>query len=198
MPELTASTPETPRWQPLTGGSAIWIFMTVEVVTFGGFLLWHAATWRSQPEVFAAAQAHLDLGSGVLGTVLLLLGSWAAYQGVLSNARGYHQETAGWLLAASLGGVAFTVNKIWEWIPHWDEGLTLSSDAFWFTYFFLTQLHVMHVIPGVVILAVLAWRSAHGAYGPENALSVEAGAAYWHLVDVIWILLFTIVYAMHP
>ncbi|MCB9765208.1 MAG: cytochrome c oxidase subunit 3 [Alphaproteobacteria bacterium] len=189
---------QAPRWAPLTGGEAIWIFMTVELVTFGGFLLWHAATWRTRPEVFAEARAHLDLRSGVLGTLLLLLGSWAAYQGVLSNALGRTRAAAGWLLAASLGGVAFTINKIIEWVPHWQEGLSLSTDAFWFTYFFLTQLHVMHVVPGIVILAVLAWRSARGAYGPDNALSVEAGAAYWHLVDVIWILLFTVVYVMHP
>ncbi len=187
-----------PRWQPLTGGTAVWVFMGVEVVTFGMFLVWHAAAWRSDPAAFAAAQQHLDLGSGVLGTIILLAGSWCAYQGVLANAAARPLTTARWLAAGSVAGLAFTVNKVSEWIPHLREGIGLSSGDFWFSYLFLTQMHLMHVIPGAAILAVLAWRARRGDYGPDEALPVEAGAAFWHLVDVVWILLFSVLYAMHP
>lgn len=194
LPEPT-ETAIAARWQPLVGGTVIWVFMTVEVLTFGMFLLWHAASWRQDPAGFAAAQAHLDVASGALGTVLLVLGSAAAYLAVLARERGANRRAAGWLLAGAGMGVLFTLNKLREYAPHLAAGLSLSSHPFWFSYYFLTFLHLLHVIAGVVVFCVLAWRARRGTLALQP---IEAGAAYWHLVDVIWLLLFSILYGMHP
>lgn len=188
----------SPRPQSLTGGTAVWIFMTVEVVTFGMFLLAFAWGWREQGEVYRAAQALLHPGSGARGTAILLVGSWFAYQGVLDNHAGRARATAGWLGAAAVAGILFSVNKIVEYSSPELADVTLSTSAFWFSYLFLTGLHLLHVLGGVLALAWIARGAARGEFGPERALTVEMVAAYWHLVDLIWVLLFPILYVMHP
>jgi len=193
-----ASRPAEPRWQHLTGGTAIWIFMTLEVATFGMFFLWFAWSWGGRADVYAESQALLDVGSGLLGTALLLVGSWAAYQGVLANAADRSRATAGWFGAGAAAGVLFSLNKLLEYAAHADHGITLSTNGFWFAYLFLTKLHLLHVIGGVGALLVIGTRAARGRYGARNALTVEAVAAYWHLVDVIWIFLFPLLYVVSP
>ncbi len=185
------------RWHPLTGGNAVWLFMGIEVATFGMFLLAHAWGWSGREEIYAASQARLHVDSAVLGTVLLLVGSGFAYQAVLATAR-RPRAAAGWLAATALTGVAFSVNKVFEYASPELAGVTLSTNGFWFSYLFVTGLHLAHVLGGVGILAWLAARVRRGVPGPETALHVEAAAAYWHLVDVTWLLVFPILYLMHP
>lgn len=188
---------------PLTGGTAVWVFMAVEVVTFSLFLLVFAAGWRAQPDVYAAAQALLHPDSGLRGTVLLMLGSGTAYGAVVAN-RGDQVggAAARWttfaLALTALLGVAFSVNKVLEYRSPSLAGVSLSTSPFWFTYLFLTGLHLLHVVGGVLAFGWLAVRANAGAYGAERPETVEAAAAYWHLVDVVWLLVFPVVYLMHP
>ena len=184
------------EYRPLTGGTAVWVFMAVEVVTFGAFLVGHAWGWRADSAVYAAAQARLHPSSALRGTALLLVGSWCAYEAVLANAA--RRSAAPWLVGGAVTGAAFCANKLAEYASPWLVGVSLSSGGFWFGYLFLTVLHLLHVVGGVVAMLVLAWRAHAGAYGPSNALPIEAGAAYWHLIDIIWLLLFPILYLMHP
>lgn len=186
---------ESRRWAPLSGGVAVWVFMTVEVVTFGMFLVAFAWGWRGAPDAFAEAQAALHPHSALRGTVLLLVGSGLAYQAVCAAADGRHRATAGWLLAAAASGLAFSVNKVLEYADPALAGVTLSTNGFWFSYLFLTALHLLHVLGGVVGLPWVAWRASRGE---ASLLSVEGAAAYWHLVDVVWLLLFPTLYLMHP
>ncbi|MCK6504881.1 cytochrome c oxidase subunit 3 [Myxococcota bacterium] len=191
----SADTLSPPRWRPLTGGTAVWVFMTVELVTFGMFLLGHAWGWRSEPDAYRQGQALLHPASGLRGTVLLLLGSGLAYQGVLAFEESRRRASAAWLLAAAAAGLAFAVNKVLEYADPALADVTLSTSTFWFGYLFLTGLHLLHVLGGVAVLPWLAWRAWQGQ---AEALTVQAGAAYWHLVDVIWVLLFPILYLMQP
>ena len=196
-PAAAAPSHLQPRWQPLTGGTAIWIFMGVEVFTFGMFLLGHSWGWRSEPMVYAESQALLHPASGVRGTLLLLLGSGLAYLGVLSNHGGRLRASSWWMAAAAAVGLGFCLNKVVEYGDPALASISLSTNSFWFVYLFLTGIHLLHVAGGVVVLAWLSWRARHRD-GPASDLSVEAGAAYWHLVDLIWVLLFPIIYLMHP
>jgi len=185
------------RWRPLTGGMAIWIFMTVEVATFSMFLLHYAASWRGDAQVYLASQARLHPGSATFGTVLLLLGSWAAYQGVLACEGRRGRAAAWWFVGTTVSGVAFSANKIHEYAGL--SGVNLSTNGFWFSYLFLTALHLLHVLIGVGAFAWLAsraWREARTV--SAEATIFQTGAAYWHLVDVIWLLLFPLLYLMHP
>jgi nitric oxide reductase NorE protein len=187
------------RWQPLTGGTAIWVFMAVEVLTFGLFLLHHAWGWAGSAEVMAEGRARLHVDSATLGTVVLLLGSWAAYEGVLACEEGRGRPGALWFLGTAASGLVFTVNKIGEYASPELAGISLSESRFWFSYLFLTGLHLAHVVLGIggfLWLAGQAWRARSGE--GEGLLAVQAGAAYWHLIDVVWLLLFPVLYLMSP
>ncbi len=186
------------RWRPLTGGTAVWVFMSVEVATFGLFLLGHAWGWRGQPAVFAASQDLLHVGSAVRGTALLLWGSWLAYQGALAHGAGRHAVAGRWLAAASVAGLLFSVNKVAEYGSAELAGVTLSTNGFWFSYLFLTGLHLLHVLGGVALFAWLAWSCSRGPVAEDAPMSVDTAAVYWHLVDLIWVLLFPILYLMRP
>lgn len=194
----TEGPPRADRWRPLTGGTAVWLFMCVEVVSFGLFLLGHAWGWRGDEAVYRASQELLHVDSGVRGTIVLLVGSGLAYQAVLTNAAGRPRATAGWLAASAASGLVFSVNKVLEYASPELAGINLSTNGFWFSYLFITMLHLLHVLGGVGMLVYLAVQAARGVYGPDNALNIEAGAVYWHLVDVTWILVFPILYLMHP
>ena len=171
--------------------------MAVEVVTFGLFLLRHTAQWATDPEVFLASQARLHVGSATVGTVVLLIGSFTAYQGALSCEVGRGRRAVGWLAATALAGLVFSTNKIGEYADLTD--VTLSTNGFWFSYLFLTGLHLLHVVAGVVGFAWLTVSAARGhADEGEGLLEVQAGAVYWHLVDVVWLMLFPVLYLMHP
>jgi len=185
------------RSRPLTGGVAIWIFMAVEVATFSMFLLHYAFSWRSEASVYLLAQARLHVDSATFGTLLLLLGSWLAYHGVLMHERGKAGSAALHFAGTALSGVIFSANKIHEYAGL--SGVNLSTNGFWFSYLFLTALHLIHVWIGVGAFGWLAyrcWREAR-EIAPDSSI-FQTGAAYWHLVDVIWLLLFPMLYLMHP
>ncbi len=194
-----AAAPDTQgRWQPLSGGTAVWVFMAVEIVTFGLFLLGHAWGWRVDPAAMAAGQDQVHVGSGVIGTVFLLLGSGAVYQAVLAYGDQRARPASSWLALAAAAGVAFCVNKLHEYSSPALADVTLSTSRFWFGYLFLTGLHLLHVVGGVGVLAWLAVRLRRRPWHGDDLPGVEAAAAYWHLVDIVWILVFPIIYVMHP
>lgn len=172
----------------------IWLFVALELLTFGLFFLAYAATRRSELATFDASQALLHPGLGAINTGVLLTGGWLAARGVLANRSG-QPRAAGLCLAAAAGsGLVFMAIKIVEYSEAFDAGISLSTNRFWFFYLFLTGLHFMHVLAGVGLLLPVAWRAWRGAYGPGNALAVEAVAVFWHLVDMIWIVLFPLLY----
>jgi len=190
--------PDSRTWHPLTGGTAVWVFMGVEVLTFGMFLLGHSWGWRSHADDYAQSQQLLHVASAARGTAFLLIGSLFAYLGVLAHQEERFGVGARWLAAAAVTGVLFSVNKIVEYGSPELAGISLSTNGFWFSYLFLTGLHLLHVLGGVGLFAWLAVASRGGPLTDDAPVSVEAGAVYWHLVDLIWVLLFPILYLMHP
>ncbi len=185
------------NWQPITGGTAIWVVMAVEVITFGMFLVYHASSWAGQVDIFLASQSQLHPNSATLGTLLLLTGSFTAYQSVLSAEASKARQSSAWMVATAVFGVMFCANKLLEY-SHID-GVGLSTNGFWFSYFFLTGLHLLHVVGGVVAYAWLGALALGGrGVEGEDLLNVQAAAVYWHLVDVVWLLLFPILYLMKP
>ncbi|MCO4762544.1 MAG: cytochrome c oxidase subunit 3 [Myxococcales bacterium] len=179
----------------LPGGPAVWIFMTVELVTFAMFLLGHAYGWRSDPTGYSAAQDLVHQGTGALNTAILLVASWGAARAVHANRRqGAGAAASRWWLLTGTTGLMFAGLKLHEYADLFGQGLSLSTHDFWFMYFFLTFLHLLHVLGGVAFAFWAAVRAKGGAFGPSAPLAVEAGATYWHFVDLIWLLLFPTLY----
>lgn len=178
----------------LSGGTVIWLFVSIELLTFALFFIGFAAARRSDPALFLAGQEQLHTLSGAINTAVLLCGGWLAARGVLANRSNDARMTARCFAGAAVTGLIFMAIKLHEYTDVFAEGISLSTNSFWFFYLFVTGLHFLHVLAGVGFLVPTAWRAAQGAYGPDNSSPVEAVAVFWHLVDLIWIFLFPLIY----
>lgn len=135
--------------------------------------------------------------AGALNTVLLLTASYFVVRAVQAAERMASAAAARWLLAAIACGGGFVVVKILEYGAAFDQGVSMSSSPFHMFYLSLTFFHFMHVILGMVILAALWMGARAGRYRPGSMNGIETGAAYWHMVDLVWLILFPLVYVLH-
>ncbi|HET6718540.1 MAG TPA: cytochrome c oxidase subunit 3 family protein [Rhodocyclaceae bacterium] len=185
--------------QNLRGDLAVWIFILAELLAFGVFFLAYAFARARQPAVFDAAQALLDRHAGALNTVLLVTSSaLVAHAVVLVRAGAKHaaRRAGRALLGAIACGLGFVLVKGSEYAVHFAAGMELSSSTFSMFYLGLTGFHFFHVLLGLAVLTVLWRQTAAGAYSPRDANGLESGAVYWHMVDLVWLVLFPLVYVM--
>ena len=186
---------ETKRGLP--GDFAIWIFIFAELLVFGVFFLSYACTRAAHVELFNHYQQHLNRESGAINTIILITSSFFVVRAVNAIKHGASALCARWLGLAVLSGVVFVWIKLLEFAAKHAEGISLSTNTFYMFYLSLTFFHFMHVLMGMVILTVVAVKAGRGDYSVENHTGVETGASYWHMVDLVWIVLFPLVYVMH-
>jgi nitric oxide reductase NorE protein len=181
----------------LRGDLGVWLIILAELLTFGIFFVSYAFARSRDVAGFNASQATLDLHSGALNTVLLITGSWCVARAV--HAVRSNERTAGlhWLLAAMACGAGFGGVKVAEYAAKLNAGIDLTSNTFYTLYLMLTAFHFLHVIVALLALGYLALRLHRGAYGSHDMHAMETGAAFWHMVDLLWIVLFALVYVLH-
>ncbi|SFP13308.1 nitric oxide reductase NorE protein [Bradyrhizobium sp. Ghvi] len=171
--------------EDLPGHPMIWVLIFSELVAFGLFLGAFMVARAIHPAVFAAGQATLNSRLAGFNTLVLVTSGWAAARG--TAARDSHRRTArGWLFGAMALGSLFIGIKLFEYAGEIALGNGLETSPFFTLYFLLTGFHLLHVGLGIVILAVVS-RSA-------SLTGVETGAALWHMVDLLWIVMFPIIY----
>ena len=198
MDETTVSFPRNSR---LPGDIAIWVFILAELLVFGVFFGAYAFTRARHVALFNTQQMQLDRTSGAINTVLLITASYCVARAVLqarsSNIGASAKSISLWLFGGGCCGLGFVVIKLKEYHHMMgEEGVSLSSSLFHMFYLSLTFFHFMHVLLGLVILGALAWYARKGTYHAGNLNGLESGAAYWHMVDLVWIILFPLVYVI--
>ena len=163
----------------------IWVLIVSELLVFGAGLLAFLGMRASDPLGFAEAQDHLNRVAGAINTIVLVTSGYMAAMATRSAGTN-PARTRAWLAGAmALGGV-FMVIKWVEYAEKARAGIGIESGDFFTFYYLLTGFHAAHVLAGIVVFGLLIWK-------PERHL-VEAGAAFWHMVDLVWILLFPIIY----
>ena len=172
------------------------LFITSEVMFFAGLFAAYFATRAANtpwpPEVFAEL---LDPMSLILvATIILVLSSFTCQFAVWSIRRGDRRGFIRNIAATFILGVIFLGMQAYDYAILFSEGLTLGSGPFGTTYFTLTGFHGAHVFGGVLMLGVLLYRGMAGQFSARHHDAVEAVSLYWHFVDVVWILLFSILY----
>ena len=183
----------SPRLVP--GDTAMWIFIFAELATFALFFGVFAWLERGDPTGFATARADLHALPGVINTLVLLTGGALALAGVRQLARSGEEPAAGrWFLAAVLAGLVFSVIKLVEFAGLFAQGCHLSSSTFHFFYFFLCFIHLAHVWLGMALLLIARRRNSREATPVERLSAWQAAASYWHMVDLVWLVLFPLVY----
>lgn len=173
------------------GGALVWIVIAIELVTFFAFFIMYARGYSEQPELFREGQQHLSVLSGTINTVVLLIGSWLIARGAAAAIQGQSRQW-GWMAATATVGVLFVAIKLKEYGHAF--GVADSDNMFWFYYLFLTVFHLLHVLVGIALSAAMAWRQRPASESPPELESVEATAMFWHLVDLVWIILFPLLY----
>ncbi|MFA5626868.1 MAG: cytochrome c oxidase subunit 3 family protein [Thiohalomonadaceae bacterium] len=186
-----------PPKEGLPGDFAIWIFIFAELLVFGLFFLAYAFARSNNVELFNTSQLELDRFSGAINTVVLLTSSYFVVRAVTAIRNNDSRRCSHWLTAAIAMGSVFLVIKMIEFAAKSNAGITLSTNTFFMFYLSLTFFHFMHVILGMVILAVVLFKARNGGYSAANHTGVETGASYWHMVDLLWLILFPLVYVIH-
>lgn len=181
----------------LPGDLAIWIFILAELLAFGAFFAAYAFTRANHVELFDAEQLALHRNAGALNTVLLLTASYFVVRAVQAAEHLADAAAARWLLAGMTCGAGFVAVKVFEYSAAFGQGISLSSSPFHMFYLSLTFFHFMHVILGMVILGAMWLGARAGRYRPGDMNGIETGAAYWHMVDLVWLILFPLVYVIH-
>jgi nitric oxide reductase NorE protein len=183
------------------GDFGIWIIIYVELITFGLFFIGYAISRRTNLEMFNTSQLMLNQTSGFINTFILISSSYLVAKGIYTmqtmthdNIKESNKKASKWLTFAIVCGVAFLFIKISEFYHIFAQGITLSTNKFFMFYLLLTMFHFMHVFLGTIILFNIRQRTKIAGYTPDDYQGFESGASYWHMVDLLWIVLFPLVY----
>lgn len=197
--ELQLSSPRSAvvagRYPP--GDLAVWFFIFAELLAFGALFLAYAFTRSAHVELFNAGQQTLNRTFGLINTLALITGSYFVVRALISIRADAQRQCVAWLAAAIASGAVFVVLKLIEFGDKFAAGISLSTDTFYMFYLLLTGFHFMHVLLGMVVLAAVLHNARRGRYSAAEYTGVETAGAFWHMVDLVWIVLFPLLYLMH-
>jgi nitric oxide reductase NorE protein len=182
------------RWIP--GEAGIWAFILVDFSVFGGYFGVFLTLRARQPADWLAGTQALSPTHGAINTAFMLTASLFVALAIQHIRQGHVAVTRRLLVGAGLCGAAFIVNKPIEWIGQLQAGNGAHRSEFFQLYFLLTGIHLLHVIAAVFVVLYL-WRKAPKVRTAPTVLQARAfenGASYWHLVDLIWMVLFALFY----
>jgi len=183
---------------------AFWTFIGSECLLFGSLIATYLAykgrslvgplphagrTLTGQP-----AEGILDIPLTSLSTFVLLMSSLGMVLALAAVQRGDRKGAITWLFTTAGLGLIFLGFQAYEFTHFYHNGLTLQTNLFGSTFFLLTGFHGAHVLVGVIYLTTLGLLAVKNQLGPERSMSVEIAGLYWHFVDVVWIVIFTVVY----
>lgn len=184
----------------------LWIFLLTEILLFGGLFCAYAVFRSWYPEMFHAAHQFLDVTLGGINTVVLITSSVTVALAIRSIQLNKSKQAVLYLIATILFAATFMVIKYFEYSHKFHLGLLPGKffsyqglagpnpHIFFSLYFMMTGLHGLHVLGGIFFLSYVAYRTAKGHFSSEYYTPVELGGLYWHLVDMIWIYLFPLLY----
>lgn len=195
-PESLDSAPlHQPSWEP-PGGVLVWIIVFLEVLTFGGGIGVFLSQARDHAEVFHQDHALLNQPLAFINTLVLLTGGWCMANGITSLRAGVRPAALRWVRLAMLTGLVFAVLKGIEYSEKARHGTGFAQDEFFTLYFLLTSFHLLHVLVAVVLLFFMASGIKQGRYHRDDHENVEASGIFWHMCDLIWLLLYPVIYLL--
>lgn len=191
MTEHLAPDAEPADWGPLSelpGNPMMWILICSELLVFGAAFLGFSVARALEPDLFARSQDTLDRLAGAINTLVLITSGFFAALAVDARRRDKNLQSRLWIAAAIALGFVFLTVKWIEYAGKTAQGIGIETNAFFTLFYLTTGFHAAHVIFGILILAVVGWKNS-----VEN---LETGTAFWHMVDLIWVILFPLIYLM--
>ena len=172
---------------------AMWTFLGSECLLFGALISTYLL-YRGKSVSGPRPEDVYDIPYTSVSSFVLLMSSLTMVLALAAIQRGDHRRLRVWLLATALLGSTFIAGQIYEFTAFIREGLTIKTNVFGSSFFVLTGFHGVHVTLGIVMLLSLWSLSMRGKLPQEKSEVVEIAGLYWHFVDVVWIVIFTVVY----
>lgn len=182
----------------------MWLFLYSEIILFGGLFVLYAVYFHEYPQHFAAGGKELDRVIGALNTIVLLVSSFTVAASITAIQRDARKHAIGFLSFSIVCGVIFLVNKYFEWGAKIEHGIYPNSETlvngepglniFFGLYYVITGLHGLHVIIGMILLAISLVLVLAGKVHASRFAMLDNSGLYWHLVDLIWIFVFPLFY----
>ncbi|MGD8216919.1 cytochrome c oxidase subunit 3 family protein [Pseudomonas thivervalensis] len=190
----SAETVAVPRRLP--GDLAMWFFILAELSVFALLILAFTVAQMLYPQMFSEGRQLLDRSTGLAMTLSLLTAGLFAALAQEQVRQDRPRRAALWLCGALLLACGYVAIKLTEYAHLLANGLGMEHNTFFTLYWILTAFHFLHVLLGMVILAWLAEGCRRGRYGSQRNSGLESGVLYWHMVDLVWVLLFPVVYIL--
>jgi len=182
----------------------MWLFIFTELLLFGGLFLVYSIFRTDYPKNFHEASLELNVTIGAINTIALLFSSMTIAMALTAIQRRETKRTLLLIGVTILMALVFLVNKYFEWGHKFEHGLYPGSDLmalldrghllYFSLYFFMTGLHAFHIIVGMILLTICLIKVKKGTINDDQFVLLENSALYWHLVDLIWIFLFPLLY----
>jgi nitric oxide reductase NorE protein len=180
----------------LPGVDGVWVAIGADSVIFAILFLTFMQDRHKDPALFEASRHTLNMNFGGIDTLILLTSSWSVALAIQALKRDLVDRVPRYLLGGALTGLLFMMSKSIEYFQKFAEGLTPATNDFYMWYFTLTGIHLVHVVFGTSLLTYAWIKSRRGAYSSSNRVVPECVASYWHLVDLLWIVIFPLLYLM--
>lgn len=193
---MTAASPvpSEPSARRIPAESGTWVFLFGDMLVFGVFFVTFMVQRAKAPELFDASRTSLHIGVGVINTLVLLTSSLCIVV-ALGAIRAGAKSIAGRAVSAGIAlGLVFVCLKVFEYVSLATSGNGPGANDFFLYYFILTGLHLFHVCIGIGVLALLLTQTRRDEFSATRMAAIEGGACFWHLVDLLWIFLFALLY----
>ncbi|WP_235871406.1 cytochrome c oxidase subunit 3 family protein [Shimia sediminis] len=170
------------------GELMMWVLIISELLVFGAGLAVFLSIRLTDPVLFAESQDHLHRTGAALNTIVLVTSGFLAARALGWRRAAERTKARLALIGAATLGVVFLIIKGFEYADKADLGIGPETNVFFTFYYLLTGFHAAHVVAGVLILLLVAWK--------DDARNIETGAQFWHMVDLVWVILFPVVYLL--
>lgn len=185
-----------PPRRRIPGEEGIWVFVLGDMVVFSLFFGTFMYSRAKNPDVFAQDHASLSTALGTVNTVLLLTSSLFVVLGVRGVILGTHRSAPRLFGAALSCGIGFMAVKALEWWHLFEAGKSVGAGEYYSYYFMFTGIHLLHVVLGCVVLIKLIIDARRPKLTGQQVMLTEAGGIFWHMVDLLWVVLFALFYLM--
>ncbi len=180
----------------LPGGLPIWIFIFAEMTEFALFFIVFIVVKMNFKEDFNSGPSSLNINFAIINTVILITSSFFVAKATKLVRKGLNKKSVYCLLTTITLGALYCLVKYNEYQWNSANGITMSTNYFFTCYYYLTFNHLLHVLIAMFVLIITAVQTAIGHYGKDNYNGFEGGASYWHMIDLVWMILFPLLYVL--
>ncbi|HSL70141.1 MAG TPA: cytochrome c oxidase subunit 3 [Longimicrobiales bacterium] len=170
-----------------------WVFLGSETLFFGSLISTYLV-YKNESVVGPFSEQILNIPLTSISTFVLLMSSLAMVLALDAAQRGWRKGTLIWIMATAALGSLFLGFQAYEFTEFYHEGLKLQTNVFGSSFFVLTGFHGAHVTIGVLWLLTLWLEALKGRLPPSRSVTLEIAGLYWHFVDIVWIVIFTLIY----